>query len=712
MAAPQWPEAKDRALLGHRVTRLDGPVKASGRAKYAYDINRPEMLYAKLFASPHAAAKIVDIDLSAAEALPGVKTTWRDESVIGGEAQYQGQVLAAIAAETEELAHDAIRLVKVTYELLPIKINDRDPALAEGRDASKDEGDPDAAFAQADFVHEGEYGLPVVAHCCLEAHGQVAEMRDGDMYIWPSTQNVSRYVDSIAENVEIPASQMHVDCQYMGGGFGSKFRPGRWGIICSILAKQCGRPVKLMLDRDQELMAAGNRPSAFGKVKIGAKEDGTVIALDSLLWGTGGMGGFREPSLPYVFTNIPNWRRIGKRIPTNRGGQEAWRAPGHPQACLFMMSAMEDLAAAMKMDALEFYKINCVHTDKPELYREQLDIAAELIGYKQKAHLRGEGGTGTLRRGLGLGVHMWGGMGHPAKCDVTIHPDGSVETRIGTQDLGTGTRTALAIVVGETLGLPLEAVTVNIGRNAYPEAGASGGSTTIGGISASSRLAATAALNALFEVAAPKLGVAADALEAKGGLIREAAKPANAIAWKDACGLLGPNPITKQGENVPGESQKMGLIDAGVGGCQIADVTVDMETGVVTLNEMVAVQDCGLIVNLKLAESQMHGGLIMGITYALYEESVYDPTTGRMLNADMEFYRIAGLKDIGKLKVHMMTGKGHDERGVIGLGEPPVISPGAAISNAVANACGVRVPELPLTPDRVIAALRKGGVLS
>ena len=173
--------------------------------------------------------------------------------------------------------------------------------------------------------------------------------------------------------------------------------------------------------------------------------------------------------------------------------------------------------------------------------------------------------------------------------------------------------------------------------------------------------------------------------------------------------MLGPNSITKRGINNPGESQQEGLISAGVGGVQIADVSVDVETGVVTMNEMVAVQDCGLIINMKLAESQVYGSLIMGITYALYEESIYDKKTGIMLNPDMEFYRLAGIKDVGQLKVHMMTGKGFDERGIIGLGEPPVIAPGAAISNAVANACGVRVPNLPLTPERVIAALQKGG---
>ena len=311
-----------------------------------------------------------------------------------------------------------------------------------------------------------------------------------------------------------------------------------------------------------------------------------------------------------------------------------------------------------------------------------------------------------------MSIHTWGGRGHPSECDVTINPDGSVEAKLGSQDLGSGTRTVINIVVAETLGLPLEAVKVQIGKSDYPPSGGSGGSTTVGGVSVSSRLAATAALNALLEAAGPKLGTTVDNLEAAGGEIRQSDKPENKIAWKEACALLGVNPVTKRGTNNPGESQKQHLIDDGVGGAQMADVSVDVETGIVTINEMVAVQDCGLIIDLKTAESQVYGALIMGITYALFEEAVYDTKTGRMLNADMEFYRLAGIQDVGQLKVHMMSGQGYDERGVIGLGEPPVISPGAAIANAVTNAVGLRVPHLPLTPDRVIAALQKGGKLA
>jgi len=709
MAKVDWPAAEKRTLIGKRIDRIDGPLKATGAAKYSYDINRPGMLWAKVVTSPYAHAEVSGIDTSAAEAIPGVKGVWRDTEK---EVRYAGEIVAAVAAVTEEIAEEAARLVKVQYQSLEHQVVDTDAALSKDKPSKKDQGNVDDAFAKADKVVEGEYGLPVITHCCLEPHGQVTEVRDGELYVWPSTQNVSRYSDRLGDAAGIDQNKIHVECQFMGGGFGSKFNFDKWGSIGALLAKQTGRPVKLMLERDIELMTAGNRPSAYAKIKVGAQKDGTLTAVDAEVWGTGGMGGYGAPPIPYVFTKVPNTRLTGKGIRTNRGGQRAWRAPNHPQGCFLTMSALADTAAALNIDELEFFLKNVSLTDRPNVYAEELKIAAELIGYKNKAHPRGDPKPGPIKRGLGMSIHTWGGRGHPSDCDVTINPDGSVEAKLGSQDLGSGTRTVINIVVAETLGLPLQAVKVQIGKNDYPPSGGSGGSTTVGGVSVSSRLAATAALNALCEAVAGKLGAAADNLEAVGGEIRQIDKPENKLAWKDACALLGVNAITKRGTNNPGESQKSHLIDDGVGGAQIADVSVDIETGIVTINEMVAVQDCGLIIDLKTAESQVYGALIMGITYSLFEEAIYDPRTGRMLNPDMEFYRLAGIKDVGMLKVHMMTGAGYDERGVIGLGEPPVISPGAAIANAVANAVGVRVPYLPLTPDRVIGALQKGGKLA
>ncbi len=707
MTSINWPPREKMKLIGHRIERLDGPVKSSGAAKYSLDIQRPGMLYGKILGAPIAAGKLTALDTSAAEALPGVAAV-QVMTEVGRPVNWVGQEIVALAAATEEIATEAIKLIKAEYEVAKHQVDDADPSLATGRPRTRTDGDPQKAFGEAAAVVAGRYGLSMITHCCLEPHGQVSDLADGTLKVWPSTQSVSGIAGGLAGPAGVPANKVEIDCQYMGGGFGSKFNTGAWGAAGVTLSKKAGKPVKLLLERDMELMIAGNRPSAHADVTIGADKEGRVIAWDSKVWGTSGQANYGVPPLPYVFT-FPNRNTSSQGIQTNRGPSQAWRAPNHPQACLITMSAMEDCAAKLGMDALEFFMKNLEFApdNLRETYREELTIAADMIGYKQKAHLRGDAAKGPIKRGLGISMHTWGGQGHASTCNVTINPDGSVVTNIGTQDLGVGTRTCVGMVVAESLGLPLEAVQVNIGRNSYPQDGASGGSSTIGGVSSSSRRAAIAALNELLEKVAAKLEIPADKLEAYEGKIREIDNPEKSIAWQDACKLLGQTSITQQGQHRPGARTE--LTGSGVGGVQIADVSVDVETGIVTMNEIVAVQDVGLVVNLKLAESQMFGALIMGVAYSLYEEAVYDQQTGRMLNPDMEFYRLAGLADVGKFQVHMMTGKGYDERGVIGIGEPPVISPGAAISNAVANAIGVRVPMLPLTPDRVLTALEAGG---
>jgi xanthine dehydrogenase YagR molybdenum-binding subunit len=410
------------------------------------------------------------------------------------------------------------------------------------------------------------------------------------------------------------------------------------------------------------------------------------------------------PPIPYVF-NVPNQRKEHTAISNNIGPARAWRAPNHPQAAVLTVCALDDLAAKLDLDPLEFFSKNLDLTKpRQDIYREELAIAADLIGWKQKWHPRRQGNSGEIVRGVGLSLHTWGGRGHGSDCDLTIQPDGSVELKMGSQDLGTGTRTCILIVAADTLGIPMDAIYLQIGDTNYPPSGGSGGSTTIGGVSSSTRRAAVDARDALFAKVAPALNAKPEDLECVNGTVRVRGDSSRSLGWKEACSKLGAMPLTLRGKN-PNKSKPPDLTSSGVGGVQMAEVEVDTETGIVKVKKMVAVQDCGLVIDLTTAESQCYGALIMGISYSLYEEKVMDPTTGHMLNDNMEFYRLAGLSDIPELVVHMMTGKGYDERGVIGLGEPPVISPGAAISNAVANAIGVRVPFLPLTPDRVLAAL-------
>ncbi len=710
MADYNWPEASKRTILGKRVSRLDGPVKVTGKAKYTYDVKRPGMLFGKIVRSPHAHAKIVSIDTSSAEKMPGVKAV-RIVQGPGKEIKWAGDEIVAIAATEEHLAEDAARAVKIEYEVLPHLVKEEDLSKA-GENASqaqeKTDGDPVKGFQEAEVVVEGSYGVPVITHCCLESHGSVTEWEAEDkLNAWISTQAVSTVGQGFAAPLKIPAANIHVRQDHIGGGFGSKFDASRWDVEGAALAKVAGKPVKMMLERDSELMVAGARPSTYAKVKVGAKKDGTLTAWESTSWGTGGLTGGGAPPIPYVW-KIPS-KTSHIAVATNIGPSRAWRAPNHPQACYVTMCALEDLAAALKMDPLDLFIKNIAMTgERADLYKEELLKAADLIGWKKKWHPREKLTPGTIKKGLGLSIHTWGGRGHASECRLTINPDGSVSIEIGSQDLGTGTRTTIPMVAAETLGLPISAINLNLGDNRYPPSGASGGSTTIGGVSASTRRASVDALELLFKAVAPSLETDPSNLEAVGGKIQVKGTPSKSLTWKQACAKLGVSPISVMGK----ATGKDPLSNSGVAGVQMAEVSVDIETGVVKLDRMVAVQDVGLIINLKTAESQVYGALIMGITYSLFEEKIMDANTGRMLNPNMEFYKLAGIADIGNLTVHMVTGKAQDDRGVIGLGEPPVVSPGAAISNAVANAIGIRVGTLPLTPDRVLEAIAKKGGLS
>jgi xanthine dehydrogenase YagR molybdenum-binding subunit len=775
-----WPDAEHRTLIGKRISRVDAPIKVSGRAKYTYDYHGANMLFGKVLRSPYAKAKIISIDTSAAEKLPGVKAVEIIQKP-GSTVQWAGDEIVAVAAVDETTAEDAARLINVKYQPTPYLVSDAEPPAGAGeaagpmseddiddaisnqmpdaqlaqylqehgvtfkvdddflkdmkgegaseavlaaiskapyhavksgghsnyqKTATQTSGDPDKTFAEADVVSEGLYGAPVIVHCCLEPHGSVSEWTDKDhLFTHISTQNVSGIAAQMAEPLGVSAANIRIHQDNVGGGFGSKFAADRWDVTAARLSRKAGgRPVRIMLERDSELKVAGARPSAYARVKVAAKKDGTIAGWQSQSWGTGGPGGGGMPPIPYVF-GIPNQRKEHTAIRNNIGPARAWRAPNHPQAAVITMGALDDLAAKLNMDPLDLWLKNLeIAGPRRDVYREEFAVAADLMGWKQKWRPRGQNVSGNMARGLGLSIHTWGGRGHESDCDLTIHPDGSVDIKMGTQDIGTGTRTTIVIVSAETLGIPIEAINLYIGDTLYPPSGGSGGSTTPGGVSSSTRRAAVDAREALFAKVAPALNAQPADLECVNSTVRVKSDPGRSLNWKQACSKIGAMPLTVRGKN-PDKSKLPDLTNSGVGGVGMADVEVDLETGIVRVKKMVAVQDCGLIIDLKTAESSCYGALAMGISYALFEEKVMDQATGRMLNPNMEFYRLAGLNDIPELVVHMMTGKGYDERGVIGLGEPPVISPGAAIANAVANAIGARVSFLPITPDKVLAAL-------
>jgi xanthine dehydrogenase YagR molybdenum-binding subunit len=722
--ANTWP--KERRLIGTKIQRLDGPDKSGGLAKYSYDINRPGMLHAKVLRCRYARAKLTGLDTTAAETMPGVKAIVPIAKG-GSELYYAGDEILGLAADTEDHARDALRAIKVQFDPLDffvkeddaLKAKDAQTVGAKNLTTSKGStGNVDDAFKEADVVHEGHYGAHTISHQCLETHGLVAEWgADDTLTVWCSTQATYGTAQELAKHFKIPQTKVQCITHYMGGGYGSKFGADVQGILAAELAKKAGAPVKLMLERDEEVMTAGNRPSAFGRVKIAGTKAGKITAYEVECWGSPGVGSGSTVNLnllPYVY-HVPNVRRQNTVVRLNHGAARAMRAPGHPQNCLLTEGPVDDLAAKLDIDPMRLRLQNLPANDpnavknapqsinalRNTIYTKEIEIASKLADWEKKWHPPAKGpGNGPVKHGMGMALHTWGGQGFPGNdVRVTIGSDGSVLVECSTQDLGTGARTVLAIIAAEILGLDVKDITVRIGESQLGRSTGSGGSTTTPAISPAALNSVSAARQALFEKIADRLGAKAEDLAIEPGKIVDKANN-KSWAWKEACAKLGMD--SAKGER----PWTQGLSNQGVGGVQIAEVLVDTETGVVRCTRIVAVQDCGMIINKLGCESQVAGGVIMALNYALFEENILDRNTGRQVNPNMEFYKLAGMRDIPEIVVHM-----HDmpERGVIGIGEPPTISTAAAIGNAIFNATGVRVPFAPFTPDRVLAALAGKG---
>ncbi|HSC27661.1 MAG TPA: molybdopterin cofactor-binding domain-containing protein, partial [Vicinamibacterales bacterium] len=461
--------------------------------------------------------------------------------------------------------------------------------------------------------------------------------------------------------------------------------------------------VKLMLDRKEEHLVTGNRPSAYAKLRAGVDANGKLTAIDAETWGTGGAGQGSFFPVPYQVYVFPNRRQRHTDVYINAGPQRAMRAPGHPQSCFVTEIVMDELADRLRMDPLELRLRNLPPEAENAQWGAYFKTGAERIGWSRR-HPTGDPASGPVKRGLGCAANRWQGPGsNRTRASCHIMPDGSVETRIGTQDIGTGTRTLVAIITAETMGLPITAVRPAIGDSNYPFAPGSGGSVTAPSVSSIVRVASENARRQLFAKVAPALGVTDPAaLVAREGRIHVANDPSKGMTWKEACKRLGTEPI-----DAPAEWQQ-GLSSVGTSGVQFADVEVDIETGVTRVRRIVCVQDCGMIVDRLTAESQCYGGIVMGLGFALFENRILDRNTALMVNPNMEWYLLPGMSDIPEIDVTLVD---QPTRGVVGIGEPPVISTAAAIGNAIANAIGVRVRTLPLTPDAVLNALEreKGG---
>jgi xanthine dehydrogenase YagR molybdenum-binding subunit len=707
VAGPGWGPNDKHTLLNHRLTRVDGPLKVSGAAHYTYDVRLPNMLYGRILRCPHAHARIKKFDSSKASAMPGVKAIIQAPLT---EFRFAGSPVAAVAATTPELAQDAARAIVVEYEVLPHVVRAQDAIKPESpevlaRDPKKPEernlrfaqknGDTqkvEAAFTNCDAIIEAEYFTPRIHHACLETHGMVVDYSGGQVAtVYATTQGTFTIPKDAAEALGLPESAVTATVQHMGGGFGSKFGIGLEGMFACKLSQETKAPVKLMLTRYDEFVMAGNRSGSWQKMKAGATKDGTLVALQATQYRLGGVGPGSQAGQPYAVYRAGESYREVYALHTNEDSSIAMRAPGHPQASFAMESLMDELAYKIGMDPVAFRKKNM----RDEVYHRQLNRGAREISWEKRNGTPG-GGTGPRKRGMGCAAGTWGGGGNnQCKVDVTVSRDGSVLVAVGTQDLGTGTRTFTRAIVAEEFGLQIKDVVEQIGNSKLGSANASGGSTTAASLSPSVKDAAIKTRIALAEKMAPLLGNAKpEEISFSGGNVTAGGK---SLSWKQACAALPAAGVTGHGE------WRQDLQGRGVHGVCFAEVEVDVETGHVRPIKMVHVQDGGLPLNRLTMESQLNGGMIQSLGMALWEGRVMDARLGLQLNPGFGDYKLPGSLEMPEL-VPLIDDDDKREV-VIGIAEACIIPSLGALANAVFNACGVRVRELPITPDKILMGL-------
>ncbi len=702
-------------VVGTDLDRIDAIAKVTGRARYAYDVNRPGMLYAVMVRSPHPKGRLTALDLEKVKAMPGVRAAIPVKE-IGNRVRFVGDPIAAIAAERLDQAEDALTAVKVNYETdadAPVTLDQAEDAPERNADGDvvgpwpdKDRDAIEKALAGCAKRCEGTWTVEVQTHSSLETHGLIAEYGEADggsLEVWASTQATFGVRSGLAHALGIPEDRVRVHAEFVGGGFGSKFSPDAEGVAAARLSREAKAPVKLMLSRFEEHTCAGNRPSAIVRVRAGVDGDGVIQAWDWQSFGGPGFSG-RGGSTRFVSSYFEKavGRNVQNDLTTYTDACRAMRAPGWPQGQFVAEGMLDELAEAIGMDPLAFRLKN----DADALRIAEWQLGAERFGWTERRNPKPgtarDGEDPRVLRGAGLAAAFWGQMGRPGnQVTCRIHQDGTVETRNGAQDIGTGMKTVMQLLTAEELGVEPSRVRVTMGDTTDPVGPASGGSTTTPSLSPTVRHAAGLAKQELAERIAAQKGIAADQVRFENGKVKAGDAE---MSFDDACKSIGPNPIEATGRRYPNYD---GYKD-NVCGCQFAEVAVDTKTGVVRVLKMLAVQDCGLVIAKKLAESQVLGAMIQGIGYALMEQRILDRRAGRMLNGDLSFYKVPGTLDVGELDAIMFpVANGKNNVGAAGLGEPPATAAPGAIANAVSNAIGVRMRSLPITPDKVLAALHK-----
>jgi len=737
---PTWGSNAELRVVGQRYPRVEGFEKVTGRARYAYDQRLPRQLYAAVLRSPHPHARLTRIDTRAAESLPGVVAVlssancptvhWYAEGslLFDPTLRFVGDEVAAVAADTEDIARDALRLIEIEYERLPF-VPDLDSAMRpdaplvhpSGNLAAEPEtyarGDVSAGFAAADVVVDQTYITQTAVHNCLEPHGCTASWEGDQLTLWESTQAIWDVREQIAKALDLPAHRVRVIKQYMGGGFGSKQVAWKPTAIAALLSQRAGRPVQLLHDREAENLAAGNRSPSRQHVRLGARRDGTLTAIDARIDISQGayQPGGEVAAVDGIYETLyrcPNVRTELVAHYTNTGPAVAFRAPGFVEGAYALEQAMDELARSLDMDPVALRNRNYTGDEQklgkpytsPEALRECWVRATETFGwskYTRPPH------SGSRRRGIGFAAHNWmGGAGHPpGYAWVKLNGDGTVDVVTGTQDIGTGSRTGLSQIAAEELGLPLSAIRLYLGDTGVgPYAPVSSGSATQATIGPAIRSASAEVKLQLLAAAATMLEVQPGDLRMRDGEIFVEGVPSKRILVAEVAGEITPHMI--QGWGARGKNPDDKAVRTF--GAQCVEVEVDIETGQIDVLRVVASHDCGRIVNPTMVDSQVIGAVTQGLGFGLMEERVVDSRYGVVLNPNLEWYEVPTVMDIPPIQhaAHGVPDPEANPTGAKGIGEPPLIPTAPALANAIFDAVGVRMREAPITRQRLLEALR------
>jgi CO/xanthine dehydrogenase Mo-binding subunit len=697
-ALEQWP-AGPLDVVGRPATRNDGLARARGQARYTADVSFPGMLHAAVLRSPHAHARVKRLELAPALAAPGVRAAIGPSEApeLTDDCAYEGAPVAAVCADTLREARAALALADVEWEVLE-PLLDPEEAIARGSLIDEprvhERGEFERGLAEADVVVEATYRTQTVLHNSMETHQSVCRWEGDVLEVYTSTQYVWGVRKEVADALGLPADKVRVVCEYMGGGFGSKNSPGEYTFVAAELARRTGRAVRCALTRREEHVAAGNRNSTIQRYTIGARSDGTLTALGGEfvnLVGAGGWNAMTEGPLLMLY-DCPNLKATTHGARLNLPPAKAFRAPGFVEGTFGLECALDELAARLELDPLELRRRNHADNepggDRPYSSKNLVECYRRAEPHWERRHEVRARSTATVKRGVGMASQVWfGGGGPPSYAWIRVGSDARATVVTAMQDVGTGTKTAMAMVAAEELGIPVEHVTVAVGDSLRgPYATLSAGSSTTPSIAPAVRAAAADAKRQIVEMAEQRYGENAG----KHGIAELLSVLGNAQIL--GVGSRGPNPTG------------MTVLTFGV---QVADVAVDVETGEVTVERIAAIHDVGRVINPLGASSQVEGGIIQGVGHTLSEERLLDPTSGDVLTTTLDGYKMPTIADVPEIVTELIDEPDTQltNLGSKGIGEPPIIPVAAAIANAIRDATGADVRSLPITREEMLRAL-------